>query len=1393
MRSPSSPRQTESHQRSRTVTSRPGRHAILSLGLTIVFGGATTAQTVPQVPQGFPNTNQTAGALLTNLMVPTQGRTAILAYHNGTLYTVPEIPSSQPNSDFLVRTWDLSNLAGPPGANDPVLVNDTFGVTPMPINAHGYLKSGDYLVLGSNWPPESPWSFRYDDAGAGPAYLGPGSTTRTTYPDLLCAGVRGCLFQPWFVGDTYWSYGEVGGNASLSQNWSELSDWDHLALTGVIGHPFLIGDLLIFASDQSRTGVATYDISDPTNPVLLDVLTAGGAGGYWPEVWGGDGKLYVVFPYRTGGNGIRVVDATDPSNLQFVADTALSGDEAMYIQFQDEYAFVGSHKVDMRTFQSVLELDETPYLNSQIGLNGVDTSQFLLPLGNLVVTGGVGPHQGMAVWAHQATPDTRGPSVGYHRPLAGQSNYPVDLPISLLIHETLESPTIVNGESFIVRPVGGSPIAGRLTLAFDDILTFTPAADLAADTTYEVVLPAGGIKDAAGNGMEEYSFTFSTGSSVGGNQAPEITAIVTGGVPAAPDATVTLDVTATDPDARGASLEYRWDFGDGSPKTAWSSTSSETTSYADAGHYRVTAQVRDSSGAVASDSVTVTVVAALPALLPSASSQTACDASARRIWTVNPDNDTVTVLHADTLGKLSETPVCDDPRSLARVGNEVWVTCFDSDELSILDATSAAELERLALGYGSGPQGLVSTADGATVFVALESRGELLRLDAATGAETGRLPLGPTPRALALSGDGTTLLVTRFQSPKFRAEIWEVDTTTFTVADTWTIEKFGGDLHRDGTADGRGVANELAAIAIDPFGDHAWVAAKKANVDGGQLNGQDIDQDNSVRNLAVLLDLATGSVVKTFDIDNSASSSAIAFSPLGDYAFVALQGNDEVLVVDTLVDVASSLGGIVTRLGVGAAPQGLCIDDDTSRLFTKNFMDRDVTVSELSGLFATGSKSVASQDVSTVASEDLPADVLTGKRIFYGAGDPRMSAEGYMSCATCHLDGGHDGRVWDFTSRGEGLRNTTTLRGRGGTAQGNVHWSANFDEIHDFEHDIRGAFGGSGFLSDTDFAATSDPLGTAKAGLSTDLDALAAYVTSLDHESVPRSPFRNVDGSMTSAAMRGAAVFTANGCDTCHAGPELTDSTLGAPTLHDVGTLRTSSGSRLGAALNGIDTPSLLGLWNGAPYLHDGSAPTLDDVFRIAGGVNLQAEDHTTGNGANVVTQWVDLNNDSTPRNQSFVDVSPAGAEVEFSGVDGGAGGLGAIEVRYSSGYGNHALEIWVNGVQHDVILPNPLNVPQWRQTNWDVVRVDGVTFTAGTGNTVRIVGPGNNPVSIDEIVVASPDELTAAFVHRRVDGLSSGDHEDLMQYLLQLDGAPAGGPALIFADGFESGNTAAW
>ena len=54
--------------------------------------------------------------------------------------------------------------------------------------------------------------------------------------------------------------------------------------------------------------------------------------------------------------------------------------------------------------------------------------------------------------------------------------------------------------------------------------------------------------------------------------------------------------------------------------------------------------------------------------------------------------------------------------------------------------------------------------------------------------------------------------------------------------------------------------------------------------------------------------------------------------------------------------------------------------------------------------------------------EKLAADVLVGKQLFYDARDSRIAFHGYLSCASCHHDGAHDGRVWDFTAFGEGLR-----------------------------------------------------------------------------------------------------------------------------------------------------------------------------------------------------------------------------------------------------------------------------------------------------------------------------------------------------------------------------------
>jgi hypothetical protein len=143
-------------------------------------------------------------------------------------------------------------------------------------------------------------------------------------------------------------------------------------------------------------------------------------------------------------------------------------------------------------------------------------------------------------------------------------------------------------------------------------------------------------------------------------------------------------------------------------------------------------------------------------------------------------------------------------------------------------------------------------------------------------------------------------------------------------------------------------------------------------------------------------------------------------------------------------------------------------------------------------------------------------------------------------------------------------------------------------------------------MSDADWqqGTRSQGLGDRKAGVSRELDALAAYVQSL--QQFAPSPFRQPDGTLTDRARDGAALFQSKGCTDCHGGADYTASAR-LPLL-DIGTLRApTSGQRMGATLTGIDVQTLRDAWSTAPYLHDGSARTLEAAIRAHR--NLEASD----------------------------------------------------------------------------------------------------------------------------------------------------------------------------------------
>ncbi|MEP7247963.1 MAG: DUF4082 domain-containing protein, partial [Gammaproteobacteria bacterium] len=423
------------------------------------------------------------------------------------------------------------------------------------------------------------------------------------------------------------------------------------------------------------------------------------------------------------------------------------------------------------------------------------------------------------------------------------------------------------------------------------------------------------------------------------------------------------------------------------------------------------------------------------------------------------------------------------------------------------------------------------------------------------------------------------------------------------VANTLTIARTIRLAHSDAPDfenQGRGIPNYLGATVISPDGTQAWVPSKQDNIARGTLrDGSNLSFQNTVRAISSRIDLAAGTedLGARIDHDNSSVASAVAFDPLGVYMFVALESSREVAVVDAHGQYE------IFRFDVGRAPQGLASSPDGRTLYVNNFMDRSVGVFNLAPLLDKGTADVpAVATINAVTTEKLTAQVLIGKKLFYDARDTRLARDRYMSCASCHNDGGQDGRVWDLTGLGEGLRNTISLRGRA-NAQGFLHWSANFDEVQDFEGQIRQLAGGTGLMSDAAFNTDtrSQPLGIPKAGISTDLDALAAYVGSLN--AFAASPLRASSGALTTDAVAGRALFETSGCAACHGGTKFTVS--GSPTLFNVGTIKPSTGSRLGGPLTGLDPPTLRDVWATAPYLHDGSAPTLVDAVRAHTGVNL--------------------------------------------------------------------------------------------------------------------------------------------------------------------------------------------
>jgi hypothetical protein len=270
-----------------------------------------------------------------------------------------------------------------------------------------------------------------------------------------------------------------------------------------------IGNVLVVTTPKESGGVATLDISNPTTPTRLASLTTDTAyiGAFYRR------HVYLI--------GVRAWDVlTNPRSIGSGSSpyASFSTEGSEYMAFSDDHMFIGHLRAEIggtpgASKFNVADPRSATRVNRIWGrqnLGNLNDDQFVFPFGNLVVIGDdQSPFPGWFIAVHQAEPDTKPPVVDTVIPNNASTANSTKSRIGITFSDNIELAT-VNSASFVVRPVGGQPLVGKYGLR-NGVVNFDPDEDLQPGTTYEVVLPAGGLADLVGNRLTtEWKSTFTT-------------------------------------------------------------------------------------------------------------------------------------------------------------------------------------------------------------------------------------------------------------------------------------------------------------------------------------------------------------------------------------------------------------------------------------------------------------------------------------------------------------------------------------------------------------------------------------------------------------------------------------------------------------------------------------------------------------------------------------------------------------------------------------------------------------------------------------------------------------------------------------------------------------------
>jgi YVTN family beta-propeller protein len=547
------------------------------------------------------------------------------------------------------------------------------------------------------------------------------------------------------------------------------------------------------------------------------------------------------------------------------------------------------------------------------------------------------------------------------------------------------------------------------------------------------------------------------------------------------------------------------------------------------------------------------------------------------LYVVAQESNVLLVVDIDSEKVLDKIAVGERPHSvvLKSDGKTAYVSNQWADNVYEIDLATAKVADTIQT--GSGPAGLILSHDERYLIVVDSYSSEVSFIDLQSGAEIRRLMAGNNPVQADLSpGDDLLYVSSRRTLPRPHLT---PPVTEMTVIDAGRQRVRERKIFEN--------AHIMENVAITPSGDMVLATLIRPKnlipsiqVEKGWMMTHGIgiiETGNEGRMVQLLTDEPNAYYSDPFDI---------VITPDGKKAFISHSGVDFITVLDLtairkllsestseeLETYSNHLGissrYVMERIPTGANPKGLVISPDGDYLYVAERLEDRIAV-------------ISTETLETVKTLDLggPSRITVsrkGRRIFNYSGG---TFQHQYACYTCHPDAHEDGLVYNMAGKdmGRNLANTQTLRDIGDIPP--YKWNGKNSSVYK-----------------QDGMRFSTILTRTEAFDYDQLDALVAYiVTGIKN---PPNLRYNPNGELTEAQKRGKKIFyrtqdnfgnvipVGSRCVTCHPPPYFTNMQLA-----DVGTLAESDDSML------FDSPQLNNVYESAPYLHDGRAATLEEIW----------------------------------------------------------------------------------------------------------------------------------------------------------------------------------------------------